>query len=413
MEKIKKIHSLKWRILLYIPIPFALAVFGSYAIGYGSNALQTLYQRAFFTTNDEIIQEITEQYTYEVHQDVGENGIYLLYTDENGALNLVRGDPFSVPKGKLEELGYVIVSDAQIVLIPLWVFGCMAIGSFLFYKREMEGGLTVLVQSSEKIAENELDFEMPATRANEIGQVCKSFDKMRSSLLKTSKENVRMMEEARRLNAAFSHDIRTPITVMKGYVELMEKYVPEGNLSQEKQLEILEMMHSQVERMEHYAQSMSSIQKLEDLTPNIQNEDTARLIGKIEAICQLIDARVKVLVHPNPEASEGILLDKELVFEVVENLVSNAARYAKEKIQVEIECDRELLQIAVWDDGEGFSEKILHEFGRPFLREDKAEDKNHFGLGIYISKLLCEKCGGNLTIENREGAYVKASFQIV
>lgn len=396
-----------------MPVPFVLAVIGTYAIGYGSNYLQSMYRKYFFTEiNYEELYGLDNQYSYETHYN--SNGVekYIVYVDDDGVTNVIPVDDTIRPDRSLEKIGYIIVSDAQFILIPLWIILCMVTASVIFYKREMESGLAVLMKSSKKIANNELDFEIPKTRQNEIGLVCDSFEKMRKSLLKTSTENIRMTEEARRLNAVFSHDIRTPITVMKGYVDLLEQYVPEGIVSKEKELEILGLMHNQVDRLESYAQSMSSVQKLEDLVPKVSRESAAQILEEIQNSCRLIDHRVNVFIQNDVPTRTEIMIDKELVFEVVENIVSNASRYAKDKIQININCGMKYLEIAVLDDGEGFSEKILSKVGNPFLREDKAEDKHHFGLGIYISKLLCEKCGGTLFIENRNGAYVKVTFQI-
>ncbi|MGN0402762.1 MAG: ATP-binding protein [Acetatifactor sp.] len=393
-----------------MPLPFILAVLGTIAIGYGSNALQSAYKRHFFQGNYRKVFELTGVYTYEIEYDRQDIAKYIIYRDESGNEHVIPvGD--IVPEGKLEKLGYVIVSDAQFILIPVWVILCVVMGSFLFYKKEIEGGLHVLLSASEKIANNELAFEIPETKKNEIGLVCDSFERMRKSLYETNVQNIRILEESRRLNAVFSHDIRTPITVMKGYVELLEKYVPEGKVSREKECEILGMMSAQVSRLENYAVSMSSIQKLEDLSPNPVSEDYEQFASELENSCMLIDERV--IFDLQGEVRERITVDKELVFEVVENIVSNAARYAREKIEVKLACDKDILNITVLDDGNGFSDKILNLFGKPFLREDKNEDKEHFGLGIYISKLLCEKCGGTLVIDNRNGAFVQATFKMI
>lgn len=412
MDQIKKRNSLKWRVLIYIPISFILAAFGSYLIGFGSNNLQTLYRKYCFTNNYQELSDITNNYPYKIEYSRydANTAEYIIYKDENDNEHIVRIGEDLVPKGTLEEIGYMIVSDAQFILIPLWVIVCITISSFVFYKRELESGLNVLLRASEKIANNELEFEMPKTKRNEIGLVCDSFETMRKSLYDTSRQNVKILEESRRLNAAFSHDIRTPITVMKGYVELLEKYIPEGKVSKEKESEILEMMGAQVTRLENYAVSMSSIQKLEDLVPNLATENYEQFVAELENSCRLLDERVRF--NTQGEMGECITIDKELIFEAVENIVANATRYAKETIEVKLVCDRELLTVTVLDDGEGFSDKILNLFGKPFLREDKHVEQNHFGLGIYISKLLCEKCGGTLRIANRNGAFVQATFKI-
>lgn len=414
MDKMKKWNSLKWRMLLYMPIPLILAVVGTYIIGLGSNDLQELYSQHFFRDFDKdafetAAKEVFESYVieYDSQNPNIEKGIR--YKDKDGEEHFIPFENDAIPMGTMEKIGYYIVSDAQMILIPLWIFLCIAAGGYIFYKIEIEKGILALLEASKKIAANELEFEMPKLKENELGMVGDSFESMRKSLLNTSLQNVRIIEETRRLNAAFSHDIRTPITVMKGYVELLEKYIPEGKVSKEKETEILGLMETQVSRLENYAISMNSIQKLEDLTPNMNLEDFSQMVLELENICAFIDSRVVFVC--SGETKNQIVIDKELFYEAIENLVSNASRYARNKIAVEIKCDDKMLYVTVWDDGNGFSDKVIKLFGKPFLREDKEVDKNHFGLGIYISKLICEKCGGTLVIENREGAYAEASFK--
>ena len=97
--------------------------------------------------------------------------------------------------------------------------------------------------------------------------------------------------------------------------------------------------------------------------------------------------------------------------EVFENLVSNAARYAKDKLEINVNTFDHALEISVEDDGHGFTEEALQQAVKPFYR-DKREEKNHFGLGLYICKIICEKCQGELAIENgRIGGKVTASFK--
>lgn len=421
MEKIKKHNSVKWRIWLYLPIPLILAYLGTYLIGNISNDTQDWYAKHFFRyeNKDESLDYIRYNFEHEIVED--ENDVqYIKFVDENGVskkLNIA--DLHTTKQKPLVNIGYQIISFAQVILIPIWVIICMGVASILFYKREIEGDLNTLLQASEKISNNELEFEIKTTKKNEISSVCDSVEKMRESLLATSKEKIRMIEESKRLNAAFSHDIRTPITVMKGYVDLLEKYIPEGKVTKEKEMEILGMLHNQVDRLENYAISMSSVRKLDDIVPEPKLENFSVLIDELSNSCTIMDKRVTFSCMENDEddvasrhEQREISIDKEILFEVVENIVSNAIRYAKDKVEVTAKYDNEFLQVKVKDDGCGFSEKILKKAGSPYLREDKTENKEHFGLGIYISKLLCEKCGGRLELSNDNGAVVKAFFKI-
>ena len=79
----------------------------------------------------------------------------------------------------------------------------------------------LLTTSANRIAENDLDFSIVYDRNDEMGLLCKAFEKMRSALESNNREMWRQMNERQKLNAAFSHDLRTPLSVLKGYVEYL------------------------------------------------------------------------------------------------------------------------------------------------------------------------------------------------
>jgi signal transduction histidine kinase len=114
-----------------------------------------------------------------------------------------------------------------------------------------------------------------------------------------------------------------------------------------------------------------------------------------------------------PDEDRTILADSALILRVCENLASNAVRFAVQEVSAEIRLTDDRLFLTVADDGAGFSEEALQKADRPFYRGDK-DSNQHFGLGLYICRLLCMKCGGGLTLANGEngGGKVTASFQI-
>lgn len=98
--------------------------------------------------------------------------------------------------------------------------------------------------------------------ADEMGRLCGSFEVMRAALEKIKKEMWRAMEERKRLNAAFAHDLRTPLTVLRGCNEMLQLT---GN---EQERHTADMMQKHIRRLENYAGSMSSVQRLEDRAPD-------------------------------------------------------------------------------------------------------------------------------------------------
>lgn len=405
-------RSLRHTLYYCIPICAVLAWLGTVMIGYGSNYLQDWYLRVM----DANIQGRHE-------------GYYELVIDEDGAMHssYVQKPTFRKdPAGLSERIIYNIISGAQVLLIPLWVLGCVGVTVWIFYKKELEKPIRVLTDASEKIRENCLDFQLEPVKPNELGTLRDSFEKMRAALYESNQATWRQLEERKRLNSAFAHDMRTPITVLKGYGEMLERYVPEEKISREKLMEILGMMNGQIRRLESYTRKMGSLQKLEDLEPELRPVEAGMLDGKLKAVCEMLEQRLPagspVRISYAFQGEGILLLDEALVLEVYENLVSNGLRYAEETLVVTVsvrktETPQEggtagILEIRAEDDGPGFSAEALLHGADPFYREEGPRVQNHFGLGLYICRLICEKCGGRLVLENGNGGRVTADFSV-
>lgn len=421
MEKIKSGHykSLKHALYYYFPICAILAYFGTMVIGHGTNYLQGWYAQ----------QHQTEEYVESTEGNIphASDDTYELYIDETGTAHYVKWVNF-----KLENLSqriiYATISYAQVILIPLWVLGCVGVSVWVFYKRELEKPIRVLLEASEKITDNCLDFKLESVKPNELGQLRDGFEKMREALYQNNQKTWRQLEERKRLNAAFTHDLRTPITVLKGYGEMLEKYVPEGRINQEKLVEILGMMNGQIERLENYVRKMSSLQRLEDMEPEQKPVELGALEEKLRAVCHAMrqkDTEESLLEIFCVCRTEGtFLLDEMLILEVCENLIANGVRYARQKLEISVsvktaeqirvvegEDTSEYLEIMVVDDGPGFSPEALQHASDLFYREEGQPDRTHFGLGLYICRVICEKCGGSLTVGNgTSGGRVIAKF---
>ena len=401
----KKMHSLKWTFLWYIPICVVISIAGSYLIGVVSNELQELYEEKVFDINKECY-----------------NGEYYIVQNEDGSIHY---ETYYKPYIGKEELKhhiiYGIISYTQTVIIPLWVIFCVALTGTVFYKRELEKPLKVLGEASGKIANNCLDFEMPKVKNNELGDLCESFEQMRKALYENNKRTWRILEDRKQLNAAFAHDVRTPVTILKGYTELLQKYEGMEQLTSERKEEIYGLMKQQVERLEKYAQKMSAVQRLEDIEMNTKTVLTRSISDKCKEMCRFIREEAKKKSGSDIEIGvkenfirEEICIDEDLVLEVLENLLTNALRYARQCINIVLVCDENYLSISVEDDGKGFLKEELSNVTKPFYRSGEAKEENHFGLGLYICHILCQKSAGKLQVENGKngGGKVTAFFSI-
>lgn len=89
---------------------------------------------------------------------------------------------------------------------------------------------------------------------------------MRAALEDNNRQMWRSIEDRKQLNAAFSHDLRTPLTVLRGYTDFLNRYLPEGKISKEKLLDTITTMSIHILRLENYVQIMGEAQKLEDIS---------------------------------------------------------------------------------------------------------------------------------------------------
>lgn len=325
-----------------------------------------------------------------------------------------------------EETMAEILSAVQIIL-PIVIYICaLFLSASMFYRLKLREPIETLAKGADRIIANDLDFKMKAESEDELGQLCTAFETMRKTLLANNRELWRQAEERRRLNAAFAHDLRNPITVLKGSVKLAKHTVADGaadarrqqeqgqpsdtercaeqNKQTEHLIEHLLRIEDYTNRIEQYVETMSSIQKLEEIA--VHREVTAwdSLILELENMIRLIGADCQKEIHFQAaelaeKSEKNILLDKSILFQIAENLVANAMRFANHKITVQCNVDDGNLLFTVSDDGCGFPDSLLQKGIQPFQKG--REDAEHFGMGLYLCKLLCEKHGGTLTIHNR------------
>ena len=105
-----------------------------------------------------------------------------------------------------------------------------------------------------------------------------------------------------------------------------------------------------------------------------------------------------------------MLLDLPVVLQVAENLIANAARYAHSRVTVTLAC-APCFSITVADDGPGFGKEAMEKATAPFYRAEDTPGGQHFGMGLHICRVLCEKHGGFLRLSNGGGgAVVRAVF---
>ena len=284
---------------------------------------------------------------------------------------------------------------------------------FLFYKHKLKQPIEELERASRRIAGNDLDFHITYENQDEMGRLCGEFERMRGQLAQNNQELWRMVEEEKVLRAAIAHDIRSPLSVLKGYQEMLMDYLPDGTVDTETAMEMLSESWKQIERMDHFVETMRKMSSLEQRTLLSRPITAKELEDDIRAELVVLEAeKEKKVVLELRETGDVFQGDKEVILEVTENLLSNALRYAKAQIIVNVFVTQQELKISVEDDGSGF-DSDMEMVTKAFYQQNVKDSLNHAGMGMYISRLYCEKHGGRLVLENRTtgGAAVTAIFR--
>ena len=346
------------------------------------------------------------------------------------------------------EFLFLLLGILQIAL-PILIFtAAILITSVLFYRVKLKEPLEILNSGAAHIMENDLDFAIPAPPGqDELGQLCSAFEKMRETLLANNQMLWRQAEERKRLNAAFAHDLRNPVTVLKGTSKLLRKGIHDESTIRRLELYTL--------RIEQYIESMSSIQRLEQMPVRKKKVPCDLLYGELVDTARLLapglSCRVTVpgiaaaqrAVEPGETSSAAIgpgetssaaiesvgiesqemmsaELDHGLFMIVAENLIANGARFAKCELEVTVEKKDPYILLSVADDGPGFPDELIQSGPKPFglagepARDSAspglpAENVSHFGMGLYSCQTICLKHGGKLKLENVKGHGAKAT----
>lgn len=321
---------------------------------------------------------------------------------------------------------------------PVLAYGVLGWLTFRhFYRVHIAGPLAELAGAADRIAGQDLDFTIRVVRGRELGRLSETLEHMRASLLEAHRELWRTAESRRRLNAAFAHDLRTPITVLKGTVEMAQMRLRRGGTLDE---DALDALSAQVARLERYATSMGGLSKLEDRPVERETfalddlrEELGRHVSEVMAVrggglglklptvseadgapapktCCASESTLKAAAGSRPAAL--LAIDLPLVEEVLDSLLSNACVHASSIVTFDMMADAGVLTLVVTDDGPGFTPEALHRGCDPFFSENKSAE--HFGLGLNVSSVLCGLHGGKIALTNAEtgGARVIATLDV-
>ncbi len=301
---------------------------------------------------------------------------------------------------------YLIVVFITTALLVYWLY------------RTVSVPLAKLQKAARNIKEGNLDFEIKSDADDEIGQLCQDFEEMRLRLKANAEEKMAYDRENKELISNISHDLKTPITTIKGYVEgimdgvadtpeKMDRYIKTiYNKTSEMDLLINELtLYSKIDtnRIPYNFATISAKEYFEDCAEDLHVELEAK--GVEFAYHNYMDQDCKVIVDP------------EQMRRVINNIVSNSLKYMDKqdgRITMDLKDVGDFVQVELGDNGKGIAAKELPYVFDRFYRTDASRNssKGGSGIGLSIVKKIVEEHGGNIWAASVEGAGTTMYFVI-
>ena len=336
---------------------------------------------------------------FQVDEDTGN---YILDIDNNN----ITWQPLS----RWDTVAYYGSYAAMVGLPVFYIAVGIGAAAAVYYRKKLREPIAQLQNGVERIQEDNLDFHIEYDGDDELGRLCCSMEKMRRELRQKHKALWESLEQRKLLNASVSHDLRTPITVLKGYLDYLEKNIPQDKLTEDMLLDTVSSMQGAVNRLELYVESVRDIEKIENIEIEKRSENVKLLLNELRSNVRQLAGNKEIIIS-NDITVDKIQIDKGVFFRILENLLQNALRYAEKQVSINLSHKKDFLILTVKDDGKGFSAADLEKATTVFYSNDK--EKQHFGIGLSVCKILCEKHGGLLYVGNQKekGACVTAKLK--
>lgn len=272
----------------------------------------------------------------------------------------------------------------------------------LFYANKLRQQLRPILRATEKIAEQDLDFQTSRSTIKEFNQVLSGLDHMRVALRESLMENWKAEQDKQNQISALTHDLKTPLTVARGNAELLAMTPLD-----EEQTDLLEHFQKGIAQVDAYVQELSELNKtsfkksltlgevsVKDFVEDIYDQSLSLAQTKqINVAFDKKDIKKEIIGH----------WDRSLLNRAFMNIVANAVEHTPSGSQLLLTArvEEDEFTFICLDSGPGFSLESLEKATQLFYQEDKSrQSRNHSGLGLTIANDIVRLHHGSLSLEN-------------
>ncbi len=263
--------------------------------------------------------------------------------------------------------------------------------------------------ATQNIKEGNLDFRLEVEGKDEISELCSDFEEMRQRLKASTEEKIQFDRENKELISNISHDLKTPITAVKGYVEGIMDGVAD---TPEKMDRYIKTIYNKANDMDRLINELTFYSKIDtNRIPytfskiNVKDyfDDCAEELG-----LELEERGMTFTYQNHVDPATMVIADAEQLKRVIDNIVGNSVKYMDKEnghIGIEVKDVGDFIQVELSDDGRGIAMKDVPYIFDRFYRADASRNssKGGSGIGLSIVKKIIEDHGGKIWANSREG----------
>jgi histidine kinase len=308
----------------------------------------------------------------------------------------------------------IITMVFAVILIIIFTNGILT----YIVSRSIVKPLKSLKKAAEQIKEGNLNFAMEPYGKDEIGELARAFEGMRLQLKASVEQQLQYENNRKELISSISHDLKTPITAIKGYVEGIMDGVAD---SPEKIERYIKTVYVKANDLDKLIEQLFLFSKLDvkKLPFNFEEIDIHRYLADSTEEMQFDTERSGISLTYHTEIQEPLIImgDRENLKRVMTNLIENAVKYMGRengKINVYLIANQTMATIKIEDNGQGISGDMLPFIFDIFYRADGSRNSSTggSGLGLAISRRIIEEHGGRIWAESIEGKGTSILFTL-
>jgi signal transduction histidine kinase len=278
-----------------------------------------------------------------------------------------------------------------------------------FVSRSIIRPLNKLKEASKQIKEGNLEFTLTSTSRDEIGQLSVAFEEMRFQLKESIEKQLKYEENRKELLSNISHDLKTPITTIKGYATGIQDGIADSPEMMEKYINII---CSQAEGMDHLIDELFLFSKLDlkRMPFRFERVNISIYLGDfIEELRYDLEKKdFTIQLNINDLQGEFIVVDREKFKRVLTNIINNSVKYMDKTIKTLTIEGRNLgksLEIKITDNGQGIKPDAVPFIFDRFYRAEQSRNTitGGSGLGLAIAKQIVDGHGGEISVQSTYG----------